>query len=73
MCLIKPLVCVAKRKKGSKGKKEKVAKQKLLKGCPQGQNVTVLAILERLEFKNFSYRQTLVADNSFQFSMALPP
>ena len=25
--------------------------QKLLKGCHQGQNVTVLAILECLEFK----------------------
>ena len=32
-------------------KKERVSKQKLLKGCHQGQNVTVLAIQERLEFK----------------------
>ena len=37
----------------SKGKKERISKQKLLKGCHQGQNVAVLAILERLEIKNF--------------------
>ena len=43
----------AKRKKGNKGKKERVSKQKLLKACHQGENVTVLAILERLEFKIF--------------------
>ena len=47
-----PLFCVAKRKKGGKGKKERVSKQKLLKGCHQGQNIIVLAILERLESKN---------------------
>ena len=35
----------------NKGKR-KVSKQNLLKVCHQGQNVTVLAILERLEFKN---------------------
>ena len=46
-----PLFCVAKRKKGNKGKKERLSKQKILKGCHRGQNVTVLAILERLEFK----------------------
>ena len=62
--------CVAKRKKGNKGKKERLSKQKLLKGCHQGQNVTVLAILERLEFKNFSGRPTMVADNTCQCSMA---
>ena len=28
-----PRFCVAKRKKGNKGKKERVSKQKLLKGC----------------------------------------
>ena len=43
-----------KRKKGNGGKKESVSKQELLKACHQGQNVIVLAILERLEFKNFS-------------------
>ena len=37
----------------NKGKKERVLKQQLLKGYHQGQNVTVLAILERLEFKKF--------------------
>ena len=62
----------AKRKKGDKGKKERVSKQKLLKGCHQGQNIIVLAILERLEFENFSCRPTMVADNTFQCSMAPP-
>ena len=33
----------AKRKKGNQGKKERFSKQKLLKCCHQGQNVTVLA------------------------------
>ena len=45
-----PLFCVAKRRKGNKGEKARVSKQKLLKGYHQGQNVTVLAILKRLEF-----------------------
>ena len=38
---------------GNQGKKERFSKQKQLKGCHQGQNVTILAILECLEFKNF--------------------
>ena len=54
-----------------RGKKERISRQKLLKGCRQGQNVTVLAILECLEFKNFSCHPTMVADNTFQCSMAL--
>ena len=71
--LYPPLFCVAKRKKGNKGKKERLSKQKLLKACHQGgQNVTVLAILERLGFKNFSGRQTMVADNTCQCSIAPP-
>ena len=49
-----PLYCVAKRKKGDKRKKERVSKQKLLKGCHQGQNIIVLTILEHLELENFS-------------------
>ena len=65
-----PLFSVAKKKRETKGKKERLSKQKLLKGCHQGQDVTVLAILERLEFKNFSGRPTMVADNTCQFSMA---
>ena len=36
----------SKKKKGKQGKKERFSKQKLLKSCHQGQNVTVLAILE---------------------------
>ena len=39
-----PLFRVAKIKKGNKGKAEKVSKQKLLKGCHQRQNVTVLVM-----------------------------
>ena len=38
------IFCVAKTKKGNKGEKERVSKQKLLKGCHQGKNVTVLVI-----------------------------
>ena len=49
-----PFFSVAKRKRGDKGKKERVSKQKLLKGCHQGRNIIVLGILERLEFENFS-------------------
>ena len=67
-----PLFCVAKRKKRNQGKKERFSKQKLLKGCHQGQNVTVLAILECLEFKKFSSRPTMVADNTSQCFMAPP-
>ena len=48
-----PLFCVAKRKKGDKGKKERASKQKLLKGCHQGENIIILAILEHLEFEKF--------------------
>ena len=62
----------SKKKIRKKGKKERVSKQKLLKGYHQSQNVTVLAILERLEFKNFSCRPTMVADILFQCSMAPP-
>ena len=45
--------------------------QKLLKDCHQSQNVTVLAILERPEFKHFSCRLTMVANNTFECFMAL--
>ena len=60
------------KKKKRKTKEERISKQKLLKGCHQGQNVTVLAILERLELKNFPCRPTIVTDNTFQCSMAPP-
>ena len=40
-----PIFWVAKiRKKWNKGKKERVSKQKLLIGCHQGENVTVLVM-----------------------------
>ena len=51
--MVSPLFCVAKTKE-TKGKK--ISKQKLLKDCHQCQNVTVLTILERLEFKKFYCR-----------------
>ena len=62
------------KKKGNKGKKERVSKQKLLTvNCRhQGQNVTVLTILEHLESKNFSYWPTMVTDNIFQCSIGPP-
>ena len=60
-----PFFCVAKNKNEDKGKKEKVSKQKLSKDFHQVQNIIVLAILERLGFKNFSCRPTMVADNTF--------
>ena len=60
------------RRKKWNQKEKKVSKQKLLKGCHQGQTDTVLAILERLEFKIFSCRSTMVAANTFQCSMAPP-
>ena len=65
-----PLFYVTKRKKGDKGKKERASKQKLLKGCNHSQNIIILTILERLEFENFSCRPTMVAENTFQCSMA---
>ena len=67
-----PLLCVTKIKKENKWKKERDSKHKLLKGCHQGQTVTVLAILERLEFKNVSYWPTIAADNIFQCFMVPP-
>ena len=43
-----------KKKRRQRQKRKRVSKQKLLKGCHQGQNIIVLAILERLEFENFT-------------------
>ena len=60
-----PRFCVAKRKKERKGKMERVSKQKLLKGCHQFQNVTILAILGCLEFKKFSLRSTILFNISW--------
>ena len=52
--------CIAK-KKGNKGKTAETIKRL----SQQGQNVTVLAILKSLEFKNVSYGPTTVDGNSF--------
>ena len=49
----------SKKKKGKQRKKERVSKQKLLKSCHQGKSLTVLAILEHLEFRNFSCQPTI--------------
>ena len=62
----------AAEKKGNQGKKERFSKQQLSKGCHQGHNITVLAILEYLEFKTFSCRPTMVTHNTSQYSMTLP-
>ena len=67
-----PFYLYRKKKKGDKGKKERFSKQKLLKGCHQGQNIIVLPILECLEFKNFFCQPTRVAGNTFQCSMPPP-
>ena len=39
-----PIFCVAKTKMGDKKKKERVSKQKLLKGCHQNENIPVLVM-----------------------------
>ena len=39
-----PIFYAAKIKKGNKRKNERLSKQKLLKGCHQGQNVTILVM-----------------------------
>ena len=67
--MLSPLFLDSKKKK--KEREERVSKQKLLKNCHQGQNVTILVILECLEFKKFCCRLTMVADNSFLFPWPL--
>ena len=67
-----PTFLRSKKKKDKQRKKHRALKQKLLKDCHQSQNVTVLAIPERLEFKNVSCRPTMVADNTLECSMAPP-
>ena len=65
MLVFLPIILCSKKKKGNKRKKERVSRQKILKGCHQDQNVTVLALLERLEFKNFSCQPTMVVFSMF--------
>ena len=74
-CLPPPhLFWVAKRKQRKKVKKRKNFNAKTIKRLsPRSKwNITASAILERLEFKNFSYLPIMVADNTFQRSMDLP-
>ena len=65
----KNVILRSKKKKRKQRKKERVSKQKLLKGFHQGQNFTVLVILERLKFKTFSSPSATVAGNIFQCLM----
>ena len=58
-----PPIPPPEKKEGKYREKERYSKEKLLKGCHQGQNDTVLAILECLEFKNCSCRSTMVTGN----------
>ena len=53
------------KEKEKQSKKRKSLKAKLLKDCHQSQNVTTLAILERLEFRNFPCWPIMVADRYF--------
>lgn len=64
------LFWVAKRT-GKLKEKQRVSKQKLLNSCHQGQNISVLAIPETLEFKTFSCHPTMAPGNTFQCSMAV--
>ena len=48
-----PTFLCNKKKKQKQSKKQRILKQKLLKHCHRIQNFTVLAVLERLEFKIF--------------------
>ena len=61
---------LSKNKKGKQMEKSRVLKQKLLKGCHQSQNFTVLAIPGHLEFLSFLCRPTMVAQKDFHCSIS---
>ena len=61
-----------KNKKGEQREKRKTFKAETIKRLSPRLKCYCLAILERLEFKNFSGRSTMVADNTCQCSMAPP-
>ena len=67
-----PTFLCRKRKNGNKGQNTKDFKAETIKRLLLRLSHTVLAILVRLEFKNFSFRPTMVADNTFQCSLAPP-
>ena len=69
----RPPTFLSSKKKRETKKNERVSKQILFKGCYQGQNIIVLVVLERLSFKNFSYRPSMIADNTFQCPIAPQP
>ena len=55
----------SKKKKERQRQKREGFKAETIKSCHQGQNIIVLAILERLESENVSCRPIMVADNTF--------
>ena len=63
------LTCFPFQKAGANLLSLSVSKQKQLKGSHQGQNATDLAVPESLEFKIFSCRPAMVADNAFLCSI----
>ena len=62
--------CMGKSEKGNKEKKERVSEQKLIIDCQQRQNVTVLAILERLVSKTV-LRNFVISTQLFKFCATL--
>ena len=69
-CPFPPTFLQSKKKKGKQREKRKSFKAEIIKRLSLRSNVTVLAILERLEFKTFSCGPTMVAENIFQCSVA---
>ena len=55
----------------NKGKQERLSKEKLLKCCHWGRNVTVLAILERQEFNSTLILGVLAILERLEFSLVL--
>ena len=62
---LQPIPTFFRSKKRKQTKKRKNFKVDILKCCHHAQNGIVLTILERLEFKIFSCRSTMVTDNTF--------
>ena len=60
-----PHIFAQQKEKEKQSKKRKSLKAKLLKDYQKSQNVTTLAVLERLEFRNFSCWRIMVADRYF--------
>ena len=67
-----PTFLQSKKKKGKQREKRKSFKAEIIKRLSLRSNVTVLTILECLEFKTFFCRPTMVAENIFQCSVTPP-